>query len=194
MARQKPKLTGLEVVRPASAVDTFTNTAGIYPWSAVDASDSGIDLRTSLAALLVKHGHWVFLRRSTGRRCSCWNSATQEANPDCSFCTGEGWHYEDIKCLARKMFLTDPMTAAFLNKISPLGRVSVGDELFWLQYSEKPTVQDKIIEVSLDSQGEPIVAHRIEIMWEINWVQDYRDEYGRVEFWGCWVHNTGLTK
>ena len=175
-------------------MDAHANTGGVYPWSATDITDGGIDLRVAIGDLLEKHGHYVYLRRSTGRRCDCWDPAAREAKPDCSFCTGEGWAYEDVKVLARKMFLTDPMTAAFLNKMTPLGRVSVSDQVMWVKYDKKPTRQDKLIEVSLDSQGEPEKPFRIEIMWEIDWTQDYRDKWGRVEFWGCWIHNTGLTK
>lgn len=194
MARRKPKLTGIEATRPPSAVDQFTSTARTDHWPAYDVSDGTIDLRAEMADLLDKHGHYAFLRRSTGRRCACWNTATLEADPNCSHCTGEGWAYEDVKVLCRKTFLTDPMTAAFLNKLTPLGRVSVSDQIFWMKYDKKPTRLDKIVEVSLDDDMEPEKPYRIEIIWEINWSQDYRDKWGRVEFWACWCHNTGMTK
>jgi len=86
------------------------------------------------------------------------------------------------------------MTSAFLNNLTPLGRSAVGDVIFWIKWDEKPNRMDKIVEVTLDADGEPVIAHRIEMIWEINFVHDYRDKWGRVEFWGCWVHNTGLTK
>jgi len=192
--RRKPKTTGLEATRPPSSVDTWTNSDPITNWPGIDISDGSIDLRTEMASLLNDHGHYVYLRTSTGQHCSCVDEHTGEADPDCPFCTGEGWHYEDHKVLARKTILTDPMTAAFLNKVAPQGRVSVSDQVFWVKYDKKPSRLDKILEVSLDTDGEPEVPRRIEIMWEINWSQDFRDKWGRVEFWGCWVHNTGLTK
>lgn len=194
MARQRPKITGLEVTRPASPVDSWNSTERQTVWAGIDPSDGSIDLQTEMASLLERHGHYAFLRRNTGRRCSCFDETVQEADPNCSFCTGEGWHYEDVQVLIRKMFLTDPMTAAFLNKITPLGRVSVSDQAIWLKSEWKPTRQDKIVEVSLDSHGDPQKAYRIEIIWEIDWAQDLRDKWGRVEFWTTWCHNTGLTK
>jgi len=194
LSRKKPKVTGLEVTRPASAVDQWVSTDRIDKWPGIDISDGSIDLRDQMYDMLEKHGHYVFLRQSTGRRCSCWDEAAQEADPNCSYCTGEGWLYEDVKVLGRKTFVTDPMTAAFLNKLTPLGRVSVSDQVFWIKYDKNPDRLDKILEVSLDSRGEVEKPYRIEIAWEINWAQDFRDKWGRVEFWACWVHNTGLTK
>ena len=194
MARRRQSLSGLEVSRPLTSVDQWASTDRYGVWPEVDISDGSIDLRVEMASMLEKHGHYVYLRRSTGRHCACFNEATQEANPDCSFCTGEGWQYEDVKVLARKSFQTDPMTSAFLNNLTPLGRSAVGDVIFWIKWDEKPNRMDKIVEVTLDADGEPVIAHRIEMIWEINFVHDYRDKWGRVEFWGCWVHNTGLTK
>jgi len=73
--------------------------------------------------------------------------------------------------------------------------MAVGDMIFWLRHDGKPTRLDKIVEVSLvEDTGEPRVPHRIEAIWEINWVYDLRDAWGRVEFWAAWCHNTGLTK
>jgi len=194
VARRKPS-SSTNVSRTLGPYDAHGSSERISEWPGIDLSDGSIDLRAEFAGLLDKHGHYVFLRSSTGRHCSCWDSATREADPNCPWCTGEGWLYADTKVLARKTFVTDPMTAAFLNKLTPQGRVSISDQIIWVKYDKKPTKLDKIVEVSLDAgTGDPEKPYRIEIVWEINWVQDYRDKFGRVEFWGCWVHNTGLTK
>lgn len=175
-------------------MDVSTNASSPLQWAGADISDGSIDLRTELADMLDKHGHYAYLRRSTGRRCHCWDVNVREANPDCPHCTGEGWEYEDVKVLIRKSLITEKTSAAWLQKATPIGQFAVGDQIIWLQYDQKPTRADKIIEVSLGEDGEPTLAKKIEITWEINWCQDYRDKYGRVEFWGCFCHNTGATK
>jgi len=175
-------------------MDAMTNTGPIQQWADLDISDGSIDLRNEMADLLEKHGHYAYLRRSTGRRCHCWDPSTREADPNCPHCTSEGWEYEDVKILIRKTIMTDPMTAAFLQKSSPIGMFSVSDQIIWVKYDQKPNRMDKILEVSLGTDGEPITAKKIELIWEVNWAQDYRDKWGRVEFWGCFCHNTGVTK
>jgi len=194
LARRKSVVSGLEVSRPTTSLDAMTNTGSIQQWPGLDISDGSIDLRNEMADLLEKHGHYAYLRRSTGRRCFCWDNDTRESNPDCPHCTGEGWEYEDVPVTIRKMLLTDPASGTFLQKSSPVGMFSVGDQVIWVKYDKKPTRMDKILEVTLGSDGNPTLAKKIEMIWEINWAQDYRDKWGRVEFWGCLCHNTGVTK
>lgn len=175
-------------------MDVMTNAGNIQQWSDLDISDGSIDLRAAMADMLEKHGHYAYLRTSSGRRCACWNENTRESDPDCPHCTAEGWEYDDSLILIRKQFVTDPMTAAFLQKSSPVGLFSVSDQVIWMKYDKKPNRMDKVIEITLGSDGMPTVARKIEVIWEIDWAQDYRDKWGRVEFWAVAVHNSGVTK
>jgi hypothetical protein len=155
----------------------------------------GIDLRAEMETLLDNHGHIVFLRRALDRRCGCWDEASREADSECPYCTGTGWLYQDERHLSRRMPLTDPVVAALLEQRSPVGLLGVGQFIFWFKHDVKPTRRDSILEVTLDeATGQPVQAINIEKIWDIGQVQDFRDRYGRIEFWGCWVRDSQLGK
>ena len=67
--------------------------------------------------------------------------------------------------------------------------------LFWLKHDVKPATRDCIMEVTLDpNTGEPVKAYNIETVWNINSTHDYRDKYGRIEYWACWCKMGRLGK
>jgi hypothetical protein len=183
------------VQRRPSAVDARNGTGhrSVYPESGDLSSD--IDLRTEIQSLLANRGHNVFLRKATDRRCSCWNTTMREAEIDCPFCTGTGWFYEDHLYKARKMPLTDPVVAGTLELRIPIGLAGVSQFIFWLEHTAVPGIRDIILEVTLDPDtGMPTEPYNIEAIWNIGQIQDYRDKYGRIEFWGCWVRRGALGK
>jgi hypothetical protein len=183
------------VTRPTSVFDTKSNEEfnAVSPERSTIPGD--IDLRVVFADLMANRGHNVFLRRAGDRRCGCWNTVLREAHIDCKFCTGTGWLYSDHLYKARKMPITDAVVAALLQSRIAIGLSGVPQFLWWLPYDAKPTLRDVILEVTLDEgTGLPKKPYKIESIWNIGQVQDYRDQGGRIEFWGCWVRKGGLGK
>lgn len=184
------------VTRPVSSVDARRTSLGfrtVYPEG--DSLGAEIDLRQEIATILENRGHYVYLRRATDRRCSCFQNG--EAQIDCPYCTGTGWYYEDTLYKARKMPLTDPVVAALLEQRSPIGLIGSAQFVFWFghEVDPAPSRRDSILEVRLnETTGLPIRAVDIEARWEIGQIQGYRDQGGRIEFWACWVREGALGK
>jgi hypothetical protein len=154
-----------------------------------------IDLRAEFEQILELRGHYVYLRRAKDRRCGCWNDEFREAKQDCEFCTGTGWAYSDHLVLARRMPIADPgVMSAMGERRSPIGLFNVDPVLFWLKYDKKPNIRDLILEVTLGDDGMPTVPVNVERIWNISRAHDYRDQYGRIEYWACWVKAGKLGK
>lgn len=182
------------VQRPPSPLDSRDGVT-TSPGSELGDLHHGVDVREEIGDILDNHGHIVFLRRALDRHCGCWREDTREADLRCPYCTGTGWLYQDERYLTRRMPLTDPVVAALLESRSPVGFLGVAEFLFWFKHDVKPTKRDVILEVTLDEEtGQPVEAINIEKIWSIGQVQDFRDRYGRVEYWGCWVRDGQLGK
>ena len=186
------------VTRPTSPLDsreTDPEFRTVYPEG--NSLSGDIDLREEMEKIMERRGHYVYLRRATDRRCACWNETTREADSTCQYCTGTGWYYEDTKYLSRKMPLTDPVVAALLENRSPVGLIGSAQFIFWFGHEVDPAPgrRDSILEVNLSEEtGLPIKAIDIEAAWDIGQIQGYRDQYGRIEFWACWVKEKALGK
>lgn len=182
------------VQRPPSAVDCQrTLCRGSTTGGSLGAD---IDLRVEIEQILNLRGHKVFLRRAMDRRCGCWDKVLRESNPNCPHCTGTGWLYKDELHLARRMPLASPGgVAAMAEQRTPIGIFGVDLSLWWFKYDVKPATRDCILEVTLNPEtGEPVQAYNIERIWNINSTHDYRDKYGRIEYWACWCKMGRLGK
>jgi hypothetical protein len=121
----------------------------------------------------------------------------RESLIDCPYCTGTGWLYSDHLHLARRMPVTDPTVAALLERRKDVGIMGVAQYLFWFgaDVDPGPSKRDLILEVTLDEQtGLPVQAVKVEKIWNIGQVHPFRDKFGRIEYWGCWVREGALGK
>jgi hypothetical protein len=150
-------------------------------------SKPDIDLRQEMALILDKHGTWGLLRkRVRDRRCSCWNSNTEEARSDCPKCLGTGWAFVDHFIRYRKTSLVQ-----LTEMPMPVGRAEGGSLMkFYMRSFVKPDRGDFIAELAQDEESltrnyqiQPETPLTITALWDIQSVIDLREAGGRIEYW-----------
>jgi hypothetical protein len=164
---------------------------------------SEIDLRAEMKIMLEgneyspRRGHWVLLRRMDRRqRCICWNrkGRDEEINsldqgkynePElrCKICNGEGWIYEDELHLARRRLVSPEIGLAASEAMTDIGWMNINYIVFYFQYYVELDKGDKIIEIELDSDENPVRPYVMKEIYRIAVAEPFRDQIGRIEYW-----------
>jgi len=173
-----------------------------FPFSSTKKSEE-IDLREEMKIILEgneywpRRGHWCLLRRMAKRqRCFCWNEQGKgdeqysydnrkydEARLRCPVCHGEGWIYEEELHLMRRRLVAPEIGLAASENLSPVGWMNINYIVYYLQYYSNPVKDDKIIEIELDSDGNPVKPYVYKEIYNIAVAEPFRDQLGRIEFW-----------
>lgn len=190
---------------------TKTPGAGSYPKKippypyAISSTVGEIDLRLEMKALLEgsdnspRRGHWVILRRMDKRqRCTCWKEKNKtggdttrdqgkynEPKLRCPICHGEGWVYVDELHLSRRRLVSPEIGLAAQEQLSDIGWFNINYICYYFMYYVNPSKGDKIIEIDLDDQGDPIRPFVQKEMYRVAVSEPFREEHGRIEFWRC---------
>lgn len=182
----------------------FTGTAGrnLFTGSTLTTSSSTssgeIDLREELDELFfgyesgIRHGYVVVIRNlrrdSTGKPvpCSCLQPITREADPDCSYCYGERYLFDENWAWTYSMYTGSE--GGLANKVIylPPGSVRVDYKLFFFRYDTDIKYGDKIIEMKLDEEGDVIVPYIRESIYLPQTIRKYRSDNGRIEYFGVY--------
>jgi len=164
---------------------------------------SEIDLRAEMSLMLEgnqyypRRGHWVLLRRMDRRqRCTCWNRKGQgeerysldkgkynEGELRCPICLGEGWLYEDELHLVRRRIVAPTIGLAGSEQMTDIGWMNVNYIVFYFMYNVAPTRGDKILEIELDDNANPIRPFKITEIYRLSMSEPLRDQNGRIEYW-----------
>lgn len=122
--------------------------------------------------------------------CSCRSALTQEPDMEneCPFCLGEGnyWDEEWIYCYSA----INDTTAHLSQKRTYLqpGSISSYDKVFYFKYNENITYDDKIIELKLDSDGNPTVPYKRKAIYRPETILELRSDFGRTEYIAVYVN------
>ena len=129
--------------------------------------------------------------------CVCRDEASNEPMKSpivCPTCHGCGYYWDEQFI---KFYKLEPGydTALAMKEmgIGP-GDVNIPLRVFYLPYDqsvsepkfpdiEQLTIFDKVIELVLDSEGDPVVPYRRRAIYEIATIYDYRLDEGRLEYW-----------
>jgi hypothetical protein len=144
-----------------------------------------------------RRGHWVLLRRMDHRqKCPCWNRKGKNDNREtldkgkynepelrCPICHGEGYVYEDELHLTRRRLVAPEIGLAGSEAITEMGFFNINYVVFYFMYYVAPSKGDKIIEISLDDDANPIRPFVHREMYRIALGEPFRDQNGRVEFY-----------
>ena len=144
-----------------------------------------------------RRGHWVILRRTDQRQhCVCWNAKSKnddgtvtdkgkyhEPEMRCPICHGEGWIYEDELHLARRRLVSPEIGLASSETMAEIGWMNINYILFYFLYYVEPKKGDKIFEIQLDDNAEPIRPFKMIERYRIAVAEPFRDQNGRVEFY-----------
>jgi hypothetical protein len=173
-----------------------------YPFAST-VKQQEIDLRAEMKLMLEgnevypRRGHWVLLRRMDSRqRCFCWNRKGKddkkytldkgkynEPEMRCPVCHGEGWVYEDELHLARRVLVSPEIGLAGSETMTETGWFNINYIVFYFMYYVAPKKGDKVIEIDLDDDANPIRPFKQREMYRIAIGEPFRDQNGRVEYW-----------
>ena len=148
-----------------------------------------------------QRGHWVIVRRmETAQRCSCWNMVGEgderydvdnrqydEPDENHELCGGNGWLYDDELHLTRRRLVAPPIGLSEQEVSTAVGVMNVDHIIYYFQYYVNPSEKDKILEISNDSNGEPVRPYVYTEVHDIASAEPLRDLKGRIEYWRCAV-------
>jgi len=163
------------------------------------AFEGSIDLKQELSDLLKSEGRQMFLRQKRGtQRCACWNDLTKEGDRECPRCSGFGWPYVDKKIWARIEVATQPTSGAYRNPPGAPGFSFVDEYVVYFEQTSQTnvnaSVNDWIVECKTKTDGTLWPPYKIERVWDVNEVIDYRENKGQFSFYALRCRRLGLGK
>jgi len=168
------------------------NNTLLYPGS----GGTEIDLRDEMKRLMhgdgteIPKGRKGLLRRMRKNDngnlilCECVDDITHEPDLDtfCPYCLGEGYKWdEEIITYYKVVIGTNEGLAAKVQKLIP-GELNVPFAFYYIEYFVNPSLQDKLVEIRLDLEGNvitPLDRHKVV---RLEAVQDFRSDNGRIEY------------
>lgn len=158
-------------------------------------SGNEIDLRKEFDEFIygdeqnIPHGHLCLIRHmrrnSEGRPvyCTCMdNQIAREPDPDCSYCLGEGYLWDEQWHMCYSYF-GSPQGGLFRRQIKmPPGMIRVDYKIYYFRYDTNLKYGDKIIEVKLDENGDPEIPYVREVIHKPQTIYKARSDHGRLEF------------
>lgn len=118
-------------------------------------------------------------------RCNCRDQVSGEPDKDtpCPLCLGEGYLFDEEYVYFYQWEPGYDSTLAQKEKITSPGLLNVPFRLFYLEYSADLSYEDKLIELSLDEDGDLIEPVRRKAIYRIGSLIDHRLDNGRIEYW-----------
>lgn len=114
--------------------------------------------------------------------CVCLNELTKSPDPDCSYCYGEGYYWDESWYIGRSQFISSAGGRANKYRFTPAGEIRSDTKIFFFRYDVPLLYGDKIIEMKLDTEGDPVVPYKRTAIYDPHTVDYLRSDNGRVEF------------
>jgi hypothetical protein len=129
--------------------------------------------------------------------CICLDDFTKEPDRDsiCPFCIGSGYLFDEELVTAYMVVSAAPSgsnAAANFPKMKP-GTMYVPSARFFLSYDVNPRREDRIVELELDSEGNPVTPYNRVAIYEFMLIRALRADDGRIEYWTCTCQKMGPT-
>ena len=164
------------------------------PRAARIANGGEIDLRKEFDLLVfgddthIPHGELFavrYMRRDSNGQpidCSCKAPDTRDAAIDCSYCGGEGHLWDEKWEFGFTSYSgTDGGLGSRRKDLWP-GTIRVDYKIFYMRYNTPIRYGDKIVQMKLDSEGNPLVPYVREAIYEPQTIDPNRSDSGRIEF------------
>jgi len=182
----RPSLFGANSSRDLFAVSASGSSVG--------ATYGEVKLREEFDDLLfgftsgIRHGHLIVVRNmrrdSEGEPvvCTCKQELSTDADPDCVYCQGEGFLWDESWHWTYSMYSGSDTGLANRVVRMPYGLMRIDYRVFYVRFDTDIKYGDKIIEMKLDDEGSPVVPYIRESIYMPQTIQKYRSDNGRVEY------------
>lgn len=130
--------------------------------------------------LAVRH-----LRRETDGSpipCVCKDKFTGEAEPGCSYCSGESYLWDEEWYIARSQYLGSDGGKGSRYRFTPAGETRSDTKVFFFRYNVPLKYGDKVVEMKLDIEGYPVTPYIREAIYKPQTIDFKRSDNGRVEY------------
>lgn len=154
----------------------------------------GKDLRSEFDNLVLgadgkpRTGYWHIIRHlrreASGKpiKCVCFNELSQDADPQCAYCFGEGYLWDEKWYLGRSQFVGTQGGLVNKYRSAPPGEVIADYKMFFFRYNVPILPRDKIVEVKLDKEGKVVMPYVRTAIYGAETINELRSDNGRVEF------------
>ena len=116
--------------------------------------------------------------------CGCVDDVTHEPDKDTfCWCFGEGYLWDEIFLDVYKVIVKSDVGNALKEAWLPPGLSNVPITLFYTDYAETITEDDKIVELRLNNAGEIVKPYKRIAIYRINTLFPFRADKGRLEFY-----------
>jgi hypothetical protein len=135
-----------------------------------------------------RHGHLVVIRHlrraSDGEpiACSCLHEITRESDPDCSYCDGDRYLWDEKWYWCYSMLSGAIGGMSNRGRYMPPGLIRADFKIFFFEHDVDVRYGDKIVEMKLDTEGAAIVPYIRESIYSSQTIQRYRSDNGRIEY------------
>jgi len=113
--------------------------------------------------------------------CPCVDVITKEPDKDrfCPICYGEGflWDEEDLDIYR---VVEDSGTN---NALLEPGLINISVVVFYIRYDSDITRHDKIVQLVLDTEGDPVEPYQRRDVYRVGKAWDFRCDAGKLEYW-----------
>jgi hypothetical protein len=182
---------GRATISQAPTVSTITATT----------SSGEIDLREEFDCFVYGpskdltdgHGHLFLIRRlrrdasGVAMYCTCAAASDgRHADSDCSFCYGEGYLFDETWEAGYSQYVGPEGGQGRKYQRLPPGLVRTDYLVFYLRYDVDIKFGDKIVEVELDLEGNPIAGPIRKAIHKPQTIMEMRSDHGRLEFYSVY--------
>ena len=117
--------------------------------------------------------------------CPCVDPTTKEPDKDtfCNICFGEGKLWSEIWIDTYSVELGSDVGKAVREELISPGLMNVPLKTFYLRSSVDITEGDKIVEILLSKDGQPVKPYQRYKIFRISALIDLKSDNGKLEFW-----------
>jgi hypothetical protein len=111
---------------------------------------------------------------------------TREPDPDCSYCGGEGYLWDEEWLKAHSMYGGSDSGLLRRETYMAPGAIRVDYKIFFVRYDSDIKYGDKIVEIRLDVEGNIELPYIREAIYKPQTVNAYRSDHGRIEYFAIY--------
>lgn len=118
-------------------------------------------------------------------QCACVDPNTHEPDKDtfCPFCWGEGYLWDEVFFDVYRVILKSDVGNALKESLINPGLINEPLVIFYTRSSVDITGKDKVVELVLDSEGDPVRPLQRKKIYHIGTAIDLRSDHGKLEYW-----------